>query len=82
MYSRAAQPFQCECFTVTKELISRPGEVQTTKKKQINRQKQMVLSCFGEEKGKAGKRESGVDLGGGGSPLLYTLGTFSQHIPP
>ena len=52
------------------------------KKKQINRQKQTVSRCFGEEKGKAGKRESGVNLGGGGIAAALYFWTLSQHIPP
>lgn len=40
----------------------------------------MVSRCFGEEKGKAGKRESGVDLGGG-IAALYFVG-FPYRPPP
>lgn len=43
----------------------------------------MVLRCFGEEKGKAGKRESGVNLGGGGDRrCFYTLDTFFLNTSP
>lgn len=42
----------------------------------------MVSRCFGEEKGKAGKRESGVNLGGGDRrcSILCTLSLIDTPL--
>ena len=67
MYSRAAQPFQWEFFTVTQKLISNPNKVQIRKEKQKRakankRTKANGVKMLWGRKGESGKKKKAVSI--------------------
>jgi hypothetical protein len=64
MYSRAAQPFQWEFFTVTRKLISRLKEVQARiKKEKANKPtKANRFKMLWGRKGESGKKKKAVSI--------------------